>query len=220
MPPKRRGPTQHHSSAKTAKCELRRWLVDQLGGMSMVSILDCFCATGGMWTDAYDKTPRYLGLDLKRFDDERRTITGDSRRFLRHRDVELSRWNLFDLDAFGTPLEHLALVANRLRVPAGQRVGFVLTDGSKLVATRNGLPRGLLAYVGAPTMAGKGSGAHAQRELLSRIFQAAVERALKTAGLKMIDSRFAQQEQRNNAPSMRYVALLAESVTTGVPPST
>lgn len=206
MPSRRSGPTQHHSSAKTAKVELRRWLVEQLGGIAAVRVLDCFCAKGALWEKAYDKTSAYLGLDIRRFDDERRTIVGDSRRFLRHRDVHLSEWNLFDLDAFGSPLEHMAIICHRLRVPAGQRVGFVLTDGTGFNAKLNSINSGLLRYVGMV----RHRGSKVQDRYRDDIFNAAVTKSLRAAGLRVLQTRAATKDDTRT--EMRYVALLTESV--------
>lgn len=202
---RRPSPAKHHNSALTAKVEIRRWLVEQLGGIDAVRVLDCFCAKGMLWERAYDRTRAYLGLDVRRFDDDRATITGDSRRFLRHRDVALERWNLFDLDAFGSPLEHLALVANRLRVPPGQRVGFVLTDGAGFNARMNSTPKGLLAYVGIS----RHRGAHVQAELRDEVFSRAVTKALDTARLKLVAGKFSESTK---GAGMKYVALLAEGL--------
>lgn len=200
--------TNLHDSALSAKVSIRRWLVDQLGGRPR--ILDCFCAAGMLWQRAYDKTPNYLGLDLKQFNDERRTIVCDSRRFLRHADVKIEGFNLFDLDAFGTPLEHLAIICHRLRLPAGQRVGFLMTDGTGFNANMNGTSRGLLRYVGVS--AHKQS--MVQGDYRDDIIAMATGKAMETAKLKVISAKKAEQTgaRGGSQTDMRYSAILAESV--------
>lgn len=134
-----------HNSAPKAKAEIRRWLVEQLGGSPR--ILDCFAGPGGMWRLAYGETDRYLGLDRETAaDDPRRLIRCDSRRYLRHRAADLSAFDIFDLDAYSSPYEHLALICSRIRPT--RRVGFVLTDGLGFNAAMNSLDGALLAYVG------------------------------------------------------------------------
>jgi hypothetical protein len=196
-----------HNSALTAKVEMRRWLVGELSKHlhRAPAVLDCFCAAGMLWDKAYGKTPNYLGLDVRQFDDERRTIVTDSRRFLRHADVKLGEFDIFDLDAFGSPLEHLAIICDRLRLPHGRRIGVLLTDGTGFNSKMNGTPKGLLHYVGIEPH--KGTKVQAsQRDV---IFRLAVAKALATAGLKPIETRRAAKE--SGGSEMRYAALLLES---------
>lgn len=199
-------PAQHHSSALSAKVELRRWLVEQLGGKPRV--LDCFCAKGTLWERAYESTPRYLGLDLRQFDDVRRTIVCDSRRFLRHVDVRLEDFDLFDLDAFGSPLEHLAIICNRIRVERGRRVGFCLTDGTGMPVAMNSTSRGLLAYVGIAVH----RRARVQLDYRHEIFGMALRKALETAGLRQIAARRAERASgvHSKGREIVYLALVAE----------
>ena len=193
-----------HNSALTAKVEIRRWLVEQLGGSPRV--LDCFCAGGMLWERAYSKTERYLGLDLRQFDDARRTIVCDSRRFLRHADARLEYFDLFDLDAFGSPLEHLAIICSRIRPKRGSRVGFVLTDGTEFNSKMNGTNIGLLDYVGVA----RHKKSRVQMHYRNQIFGMAVAKALKTAGLREVEARVAEKDQVSAEAGMRYIAILAE----------
>jgi hypothetical protein len=128
-----------HNSSAAAKAKLREWLVEQLGGKPR--ILDCFAGPGRMWATAYKSTPLYLGIErhARAADDKRRLIFCDSRRYLRHRETKLEDFDLFDLDAFGTPYEHLALICHRLALAPGRRVGFCLTDGLGFNAAMNSM---------------------------------------------------------------------------------
>lgn len=202
---KRKGEASHNS-ALSAKVEMRRWLVGELTQHlgRPPRILDCFCAGGMLWQKAYDCTPHYLGLDVRLFDDARQTIVTDSRRYLRHADVKLEAFDLFDLDAFGSPLEHLAIIAARLRLEVGRRIGICLTDGTGFNSKMNGTSKGLLTYVGVRPHKGTKVQAH-ERDV---IFRMAVGKALATAGLAMVDTRRAAKEEGGAA--MRYLALLLE----------
>lgn len=196
------GRGKENSSAST-KIELRRWLVGELGGAPR--ILDCFCAAGEMWRRAYDAPgpDPYLGLDKEQYDDARATIVCDSRRFLRHVDVDLGAWDLFDLDAFGTPLEHLAIICERLRPAAGRRVGFALTDGTGWNAKLNSVNGGALEFLGLRRH--RGGKVHMQHR--DAIFEAAVKKCLLMAGLRRVEAREAKKE---GGAGMRYAALLCE----------
>lgn len=190
------------------KVELRRWLVQELGGAPR--ILDCFCARGEMWRQAYDcpGPDRYLGLDRERFDDERPTIICDSRRFLRHVDVDLGAWDLFDLDAFGEPLEHLALICNRLRPAPGRRIGFALTSGTGFTASMNSSAPGLLCFVG---MTSRMRGGTIQARFRDQIIAAAVRKCMTMAGMRVVEAR---EARKPGGLGMRYQALLCEGVAT------
>jgi hypothetical protein len=198
-----RAPKKTHNTALSAKVNLRRWLVQELGGQP--NIIDCFCAAGMLWDRAYDKTPNYLGLDIRQFDDARRTIVCDSKRFLRHADVRLEDFDLFDLDAFGSPMEHLAIICSRIRLEPGRRVGFVLTDGTGFNARMNGTPKGLLKFVGVSPH----KRTSVQSDFRDEIAARAVAKCLAIAGLKSLEAKRAQVGEAGAA--MRYAAILAEA---------
>lgn len=197
----------HHNSALSAKVELRRWLrseVHRANGEEPM-ILDCFCAAGMLWEKAYEKTSRYLGLDLRQFDDERRTIVTDCTRFLRHVDVRLETFNLFDLDAFGSPFEPFAIICERLKLAPGRVVGFALTDGTGYAARMGNLPRGLLDYVGMQ----RHRSSQVQSMFRDQIMAMGIAKALRTAGLVEIERRGAKLDARQGAAEMRYIGILA-----------
>jgi hypothetical protein len=201
-----------HNSALSAKVAMRRWLAEQLGGKPMV--LDCFCAGGMLWDKAYGRTERYVGLDVRQFDDDRRTIVTDSRRFLRHQDVRLEDYEIIDLDAFGSPLEHLAIICDRIRLEPGRKLGICLTDGTGFNSRMNGTPRGLLHYVGMNVH----RGTRVQGDYRTDIFNAAVNKALRHAKLRVLDSRSASKGKAG--AGMVYVALLLQRVKAGEDPGT
>lgn len=199
-----KAPSKRHNSAVSAKVELRQWLAGGLGGAPR--ILDCFAAGGMLWDRAYGRPgpDRYVGLDLEQFDDERAMIVCDSRRYIRHADVDLGRFDLFDLDAYGSPLEHLALICHRLRTAPGRRIGFALTDGTGMAAGLNSLPHGLLQYVGVA----RHQRSRVQFDHRDHIIGMAVSKSLATARLRVLESRIAKNDK--TGPAMRYAAVLAE----------
>lgn len=126
---------------KSAKVELRQWLLSQIPN---VSILDCFCGEGAMWELAYGSPiENYLGLDTTQYDDDRMTIVCDNRRYLRHVQVDLSQYNLFDLDAPGSAAEQLAIICDRIKSTPVECVGFAITQ-SILPAKLNRIPSDVL----------------------------------------------------------------------------
>lgn len=201
----KRSAAKHHNSALAPKVAMRRWLVEQLGGIDSVRVLDCFAAAGMLWDKAYRRTESYLGLDVRQFDDARRMIVCDSRRFLRHADVDVREWNLFDLDAFGSPLEHLAILCerfHRIGGPAGP-IGVCLTDGTGFNSKMNGTPHGLLRYVGMA----QHRGTRVQSDMRGPIFTAAITKALAHGRLRLVDSK---SSTKDGGAEMTYVAMHLE----------
>lgn len=100
----------------SSKVTIRRHVLGLLAaeGIATPPILDVFCGQGILWRQAYARTSAYLGLDQKRVDDGRQTIVCDNRRYLRHAQVDLDQYALFDIDAHGFPQECLALICHRL----------------------------------------------------------------------------------------------------------
>lgn len=117
-------------------------------GITEPNILDVFCGHGRVWKEAYNKTPLYVGLDKKQFNDERKTIVCDNIRYLRHKHASLDDFDLFDLDAYGSPFEHLAVISSRLKWERTSIVGIAITDGGGFNAKMNQTNRGLLNYLG------------------------------------------------------------------------
>lgn len=144
----RRPNSKKDNSAHSVKRKLRERLVDALG-VESPAVLDVFAGSGQMWRSAYGSTPHYLGLDQKQYDDERHTIVCDNSRFLRLAGFNLSRFDIFDIDAYGSPYYCLAIICRRFRWGNKRRIGIVLTDGDMgAQAARRGVPPKMLAYLG------------------------------------------------------------------------
>lgn len=74
--------------------------------------------------------------------------------------LDLGQFNVFDLDAFGSPWEQMVILAARRRWKKGEPGGLAITDGSTLKTRRGALPNAMRILCGmaeqkiAPTMAG------------------------------------------------------------------
>jgi hypothetical protein len=78
-----------------------------------VRVLDCFAGTGLIWNGVIEQTGRdisVLPID-KRKDISRFRLPGDNTRYLRT--LDLSLFNVIDLDAYGVPYAQLATVFDR-----------------------------------------------------------------------------------------------------------
>ena len=150
------------------KVKVRNHCLNALGS-SKPMILDVFCAHGEMWINAYHRTPHYLGLDLKQFDDERRTVVCNNARYLRC-DGNLSRFDVFDLDAYGSPALQLATICQRIG-PLKKPVAVAITEGCGYAAAMNSLPVGLLAYLGLKKQRGTSFEKDNRKELIKLLVQ-------------------------------------------------
>src|SRR5262245_40886437 len=88
----------------------------------------------------------YCGCDEKFFPkDDRLMFVADNKRVLRA--IDLSRFNIFDLDGYGVPWAQAQIIAARRKVTPGEKIGLVLTEGGHGFYKYNGVPtvnRGLL----------------------------------------------------------------------------
>ena len=127
-----------------AKVDIRRRV---FAAIPAPVVFDGFAGSGRMfeavWRDAAD----YVGCDRKDYSAPGKTIfVCDSARLLRA--IDLERFTIFDFDAYGSPWDHVAILAARRRVAPGEIIGLVLTDGGALGAKLNSPPRSLLTLSG------------------------------------------------------------------------
>ena len=132
----------NHPASFANKAELRRRLLEQVGG----GVFDAFAGAGRMFREVWKHAPDYVGCDLAWYPDTRLAYVADNRRVLRA--IDLARFAIFDLDAYGSPWEQALIIAARRRVAPGERIGFALTDGSKINLRLGGMPVALRTICG------------------------------------------------------------------------
>jgi hypothetical protein len=118
--------TDNRPHATAAKLQLRRLALDHVGA-ERAHVLDVYCGVSGVMHDgAWCAAESYAGID-KAYDfkaDARRRFVGDSLRVLRN--LDLSRFNVFDVDAYGDPFPALTMIARRRRWAPGELGAFVI----------------------------------------------------------------------------------------------
>lgn len=137
--------TNNRPAARARKLELRRNVLDVV---KPAHVLDAFCGDGQMWRDAWSGASSYTGIDLEmRWPPHARRFVADNRDVLRA--IDLKPFNIFDLDAYGSPWTQALIVAHRRRWSPGERGAIVLTDGASM-KTRfgGGLPRDMAHLLG------------------------------------------------------------------------
>lgn len=142
---------RNHPANRDAKALLRRNVLDEIGA-DRARVFDAFAGRGEMWRHVWRKASWYVGCDQEYWSiDERRAFVADNRRVMRCTD--LTTFNIFDFDAFGSPWEQAIIMAARRPVAAGERIGLVFTDGTNLDLSMGGLAaplRELAGFIGIP----------------------------------------------------------------------
>lgn len=170
-----------------------------LSALPRPSVIECFAGSGKIHAECYRDIP-YLGLDLKPINDGRNLLAVDNRKFLRMAD--LSTWNFFDLDAYGSPWHQFLIILKRRHLGPGEQIALALTDGLAFKMRMSDLPHGMKPYLGIPARMTIPCLARHQ-EFITRLF---VSRAIAAAGLT-VRLAFEAQNPRGN---MKYYGLLLE----------
>ena len=125
------------------KVRLRLELIDQLKRKNLY-VLDAYAGQGIVWKEIQKQRPDLkittVGIEKRKYVNPN-VIMGDNRKVMKG--LDLSAFDLIDLDAFGCPWEQLAICAES----AGQ-VPVVLTHIS---VTLGPVPKGLLKAAGLPS---------------------------------------------------------------------
>ena len=114
------------------------------------------------------------------------------------RALDLERFNVFDLDAYGAPWDAATILAARRALAEGETVGLALTDGAMMKARLGGVAHSMAFLAGvSPTL----PGAYRDWERLTR---AALAEMARRMGGDLVDMRAADQSAR----CMYYCAAL------------
>lgn len=153
----------NHQEAMPGKLALRR---EALAMVSQPRVLDLFAGRGMMYRAVWHEAAAYVGSDK------------DLNQVLRHpaachhapasillRALDLSAFNIFDLDAYGSPWEEVTILAARRRLVPGERVAVVITDGSPRRAMLGLVAHALAALAGVEP---ETHGAHRRWPILVR----------------------------------------------------
>jgi hypothetical protein len=168
------GPKQdNRPTAKAAKVEIRRNVLEAVA--RPVRVFDAFAGTGELYRAIWCEADSYTGCDQRYLpDDRRRLFCADNRRVMRA--IDLGAFNVFDLDAYGSPWEQAIILAARRRLEPGERIGLVVTDAG-LTYKNNVIPRPVAELTGLRH--GVAVGVWKNREALHRQIAAALARRFR-----------------------------------------
>jgi len=119
-----------------AKQQIRLSILDKIDNPRVCEV---FCGAGEMYNSVWHKAGDYIGIDKRKFFDERKTICGDAEKAIRT--INLNDYNIFDIDAYGSPYNILSYIVQN-RTEKGS-VAFVLTDGSAMDLRLGRVSKGL-----------------------------------------------------------------------------
>ena len=131
------------NNAKTeAKRLIRRKI---LSSVDNPKVLEVFCGAGEMYRDVWRDADDYLGIDKVKFFDERKTICADAIKAVST--IDLSGFNVFDIDAYGSPYDVLKIIIERID-KTKKSYGFVITDGISMDLRLGRICKGIRHFTG------------------------------------------------------------------------
>jgi hypothetical protein len=139
--------TDNNPQAFKAKVAIRRNVLAAVGANA--AVFDAFAGTGKMFSEVWKDAHHYTGCDLKPQRDSRLMFCADNRRVMRA--VDLTKFNVFDLDSYGSPWVQAVILADRRRVAPGELLGIVLTEGAGFAYKSNIVPEAIAVLTGLRT---------------------------------------------------------------------
>jgi hypothetical protein len=190
------------SSSLGAKVRLRE---EALSAVVQAHVFDAFCGTGEMWRRVWSRAASYVGCDGRPWalQDPVSRYVADNRRVMRA--IDLSRFTVFDLDAYGSPWEQMLILAARRRFERGERVAIVLTDGAsmKLRFGAERPPADVCDLLGRRAIGSGGPGAELVQDQLPGAWA-------KRARVRIVRQLEARGAGTGGSTAMRYTLLVVE----------
>ncbi len=188
--------TDNNPQAHAAKVTIRQSVLKAIGA-ERAHVFDAFAGGGEMHSAVWKGAASYTGCDMKWQRDGRRMFCADNRRVMRA--IKLTPFNVFDLDAYGSPWEQAIIACDRRPVAAGELVGFCLTEGNGFAFKSNVMPIAIQMLTGLkPGIVG-----------LSKKQDSIIDRAIAGLAKRMrCDVKARWQAEGNTGASMRYIGLV------------
>jgi len=117
----------NNTLGKEAKIKIRANILNEVGA-DRASVLDLFCGEQGeMHAAVWSRAKNYSGVDIKyNVSDDRRRYVGDNRTFAKW--LDLSKYNVFDVDSYGSPWEIMEIISKRRMWLQGTVGAVAFTD--------------------------------------------------------------------------------------------
>ena len=199
-------PVKVHNSEKCveAKSEIRLAVFDEL---ERVDVLDAFCGPDGvMYERVWCNANTYVGIDRDwKMTDRRRRFVGDNMVVVGA--IDPKPYNVFDLDAFGSPWEAAILLSKRRPFTRGERGAVILTDGCSMRSALGMATKAQKYLLGMKRLAPKADG----YDSIYRMMKAALLERWNLRLCRTLESKAtAQQRGANGNLTMIYTTLIVE----------
>jgi hypothetical protein len=192
----------HTAKALSAKTLIRRNVLAAIGA-DQARVFDAFAGSGQMHARVWSQAAHYIGCDLEFYRDERPAFVADNRRVMRA--IDLAPFNVFDLDAYGSPWEQVTILAARRKLAPSEVCGLVLTEGSGLKIKFGTAPLALAKLAGVQHHL---PGMSSQQDML-------IGRAISRVARLMGGTVAKRWEAHGKVgSSMRYIGLVLEGACT------
>ena len=145
------GKIDNNPEALAAKIDLREKVLSEVPD---ASVLDLYCGVERqMYEAVWKRANSYVACDARPWTPAEPTrFVADNRVLLRC--LPLEPFNVFDVDAYGSPWEQMLILAHRRRWASGERGAVVLTDGSNMQMRFGGVPHAIAQLVGLKCLQG------------------------------------------------------------------
>lgn len=191
--------TNNHKKSGGMKAVLRRRVLDAI---PLARVFDAFAGSGKMYREVWHAAELYTGCDLRWYRDSRSVFVAKNERVLRA--IDLVDYNIFDLDAYGSPWLQAQIISARRRVAVGERIGLVLTDGSGLKLKMGQCPTALanLCQMKNATIPG-----------INRMHDTLIAKAMSEICRRMNVKIIAEwRHERAGTTEMKYISVVLEGV--------
>jgi len=128
-----------------------------------LNVFEGFYGSGEMRKRAWSNADYWVGCDTEPWKaGQEPRLVGDNRIALRS--LDLGRFNVFDLDAFGSPWDQLLIISERRQWDMGEHGSIVITDGTSMNLRLGSVPKSLAQLVGVSSRRSSGNGLELQSQ--------------------------------------------------------
>ena len=189
---------ENSASGKAAKLALRRKALAWIGATE-ARVFEGYAGNGAMWRAVWREAAQTTGVDKRVIWDPQRVLyVAPVERVLRA--IDLAAFNIFDLDAFGSPWPAAYVLSARRRLAPGERCAIITTDGTGIRARFGALEK-TFAVLAEVAIEQQGAADPAKTDRLARQAAAGVARRM---GGRLVWAEVAAQTGNKNL--MTYAA--------------
>lgn len=141
----KRGVENSTGAATATKKRLRKRALAWIGAKD-ARVFEAFAGSGAMWRAVWRDAAECIGSDVRPvYDPARALYVENCQRVMRA--IDMSRFNIVDLDAFGSPWPAAFVLSARRTLAPGERFVLITTDGGRINAKLASRIEGVMAHL-------------------------------------------------------------------------